>query len=177
MKRRQPGRDAPEEVAESLGEQLGQEFSSRTVMLHEAVAESLGLHSTDHKCLEHILREGGGEPVSARELADFTGLTSGAVTAIIHRLERAGYVQREPHPTDRRQVLVRPVLERAREIQEQFEPFREAWTKLCNSYSPRELALIQDFMARSIELLRHEALRIRAQRPRRQTPAKKGPRR
>ncbi len=63
------------------------ETSTETIMFHQAVADVLGLHITDHKCLDIIYRYGA---MPAGRLAELTGLTTGAVTGIIDRLEKSG---------------------------------------------------------------------------------------
>src|SRR3954469_22481009 len=69
----------------------------------QAVADALGLNRTDMRCADVLDREG---PVTAGRLAEATGLTSGAITTAIDRLERAGIARRRPDPGDRRRVLV-----------------------------------------------------------------------
>src|SRR5919201_431152 len=94
------------ELLQALG-MAGRELSAHTVMFHTAVVQRLHLHVSDHKAFDFILRRGPG---SAGELAKITGLTSGAVTGVIDRLEKAGFVERVPDPEDRRKVLVRSSL-------------------------------------------------------------------
>src|SRR2546428_12497931 len=76
--------------------------STATVLFHTAVAERLGLSATDHKYADLIARQG---PMTAGELADRTGLTTGAITGVLDRLEPAGGVRRERDPHDRRRVM------------------------------------------------------------------------
>src|SRR5204863_5276286 len=83
------------------------------ILFHQAVADRLGLHVSDLRCL-NILLEAGSVP--AGEIGERTGLTTGAVTRMVDRLERAGYVRREPDPTDRRRVIVSPVAGRVATI-------------------------------------------------------------
>ena len=64
-------------------------------MFHQAIADRLGLNVTDHKCIDLLLMKG---PLTAGELAGMTGLTTGAITAVIDRLEKAGFVRREDDP-------------------------------------------------------------------------------
>ncbi|MGI0044971.1 MAG: MarR family winged helix-turn-helix transcriptional regulator, partial [Nitrososphaeraceae archaeon] len=79
------------------------EMSTETIMFHQAVADTLGLHITDHKCLDLIHYYGA---MPAGRLGELTGLTSGAVTGTIDRLEQAGYVRRVNDPKDRRRTIV-----------------------------------------------------------------------
>src|SRR5918994_2391650 len=82
------------------------EMSTETIMFHQAVADELGLNITDHKCLDLIHRFGS---MPAGRLAELTGLTTGAVTGIIDRLEKAGYARRANDPNDRRRTIVEPI--------------------------------------------------------------------
>ena len=93
-----------EEIIEAINDKF-REMSTETIMFHQAVADILGLHITDHKCLDFIYRFGA---MPAGRLADLTGLTTGAVTGIIDRLEKAGYVRRISDPKDRRRTIVEP---------------------------------------------------------------------
>ena len=67
----------------------------RTVAFDEALAEHLGLNPTDLRCLELVIADPGMTP---SRLAELAGITSGAVTGVVDRLERAGYVTRRPTP-------------------------------------------------------------------------------
>jgi DNA-binding MarR family transcriptional regulator len=84
--------------------QLNHELASMMVLFHARIAEQLGLSGTDHKCLELVLRS--AEPLTAGRLAQLSGLSTGAVTGVIDRLERRGLVRRVRDPHDRRKVLV-----------------------------------------------------------------------
>jgi DNA-binding MarR family transcriptional regulator len=88
--------------------------------VHDAVAASLGISPVELRCLELLRLEPDASP---SRLADRAGLTSGAVTGILDRLEAAGFVRREPDAADRRRILVRPVPERIAEIDAVYESF------------------------------------------------------
>jgi DNA-binding MarR family transcriptional regulator len=138
----------------------GRQSSTVALLLHQAVADRLGLHPTDHKCAD-LLCQGG--PVTAGDLAERTGLTTGAVTAVIDRLEAAGYVRREADPADRRRVIVRVIPHRLRGVGRLFEPLAAAMAELCARYTDEELATILDFMNRSAEVARRHTLWLRRQ--------------
>ena len=70
----------------------------------EAAARHHGIHPTDFRCMGYLLAR--NEPASPREIIAYLGLTSGAGTALLDRLEKAGFVRRERHPKDRRSVLI-----------------------------------------------------------------------
>src|SRR6266581_7672060 len=84
-------------------------FANQTVLYTQAVAEQVGLNLTDLSCTGILTVEG---PVTAGRLAELTGLTTGAITGAIDRMERAGYVRRESDPNDRRRVVVVPIAEK-----------------------------------------------------------------
>src|SRR5260370_41496866 len=115
-------RESQHELVEEIVGRLARRHSTATVLFHHAVAERLELGPTDHKCLD-LLRERGALPGS--ELAAITGLTSGAITGVVARLERAGYLRREPDPHDRRKLILSPALERVRDIEDVFDPIRK----------------------------------------------------
>lgn len=150
--------------AHALGEEiigrLLRRFSTAAVLFHHALAERLGLGATDHKCLD-LLRERGA--MTGSELVAVTGLTSGAITGVVARLTRAGYVRREPDPEDGRKQIVSPVPERVREIHDVLEPMRDDAAELLDGFDARQLGAIAEFLARSTDVIyRHTAL-LRAQ--------------
>ena len=146
------------ELIAALG-MAGRELSAHTVMFHTAVAERMRLGLTDHKAFDFILREG---PVSAGQLAEITGLTTGAVTGVIDRLEKTGYVERVRDAADRRKVLVRPALTPARERQccQLFDSLGRSVDKVAAGYSDRELSVILDFMRHSAEMMHAETMKL-----------------
>ena len=117
--------------------------SGQGVLYSQAVAQRLGINSTDLECLDHIVLRG---PLSAGALAEATGLTTGAITGVIDRLERTGFARRERDPNDRRKVSVYAdpvVFER---IVPLFEPMQRAAVTAVSPYSDEELLL--DFFTR-----------------------------
>src|SRR5216684_4723718 len=89
-----------------VGDLLGKRLSTATIMFHAAVADRMGVSVTDAKCRSILLQLG---PMTAGALARHLGLTTGAVTGVIDRLERARLVRRVADPKDRRRVIVEPV--------------------------------------------------------------------
>ena len=125
----------------------GRRMGTRTVVFHAAVAERLGLNPSDHKCADLICHETG--PITAGRLAEVTGLSTGAITGVVDRLERAGFVSRVPDPEDRRRVVITGCDKRTPDMRHMFLPMMEGMAKLCDSYSNQELSLIAGFMQRS----------------------------
>src|SRR5215475_8697482 len=92
--------------------------SARGVLFSQAVAERTGINSTDLECLDFIVMRG---PLTAGELAEATGLTTGAITGVIDRLERAGVAQRQRDADDRRKVLVKVLPAALRRLEPLFK--------------------------------------------------------
>jgi len=134
-----------------------------TDKVDELVAELLGVNRTDARCLDILEQDGR---ISAGKLASSSGLSTGAVTAVVDRLERAGYVRRVPDPTDRRRVFVE-LTERAQELIWELmgRPMREAGRPLIDSYSDAELELLIEFQRRGREMQERHAEWLRAQTP------------
>jgi DNA-binding MarR family transcriptional regulator len=144
---------------------LGEEIraSQRAVdVVDDLVAELLGVNRTDARCLDILDQHGR---MSAGELARESDLSTGAVTAVIDRLERAGYAHRVPDPSDRRRVLVE-LTEFAREQMWELmgRPMREMTVPVMNHYSDAELELFLEFQrqGRAIQERHAEWLRQRA---------------
>jgi DNA-binding MarR family transcriptional regulator len=135
------------------------EMSTETIMFHQAVADVLGLHITDHKCIDLLHRFGA---MPAGRLGELTGLTTGAVTGIIDRLEQAGYVKRTNDPKDRRRTIVEPTRNRKleRKIEMIFMPLHQRMHKLLSSYTDNELAFLLDATTQLIEQTREESKKI-----------------
>lgn len=124
-------------------------MGAQSVIVSQTVAARFGLNTTDLECLDLIQLEG---EVPAGRLAAVTGLTSGATTALIDRLERAGYVERIDDPADRRRVLVRIRNGAIDEIARAYTPMHKRLFALWSGYSDAELALVEDFLDRSLAL-------------------------
>jgi len=133
-------------------------LSTQTVFFHQAAAKYLGLHITDHKCLDIVLGMGRA---TAGQLAELTGLTTGAITSVINRLEKAGFVRRAKDANDLRVVYVEPIPANLRPLGDIFGPLAEAMSALFARYSEDELRLILDYTERSIQVLAREAERLR----------------
>lgn len=128
---------------------LVRRMGAQSVIVSQTVAARFGLNTTDLEGLDLIQLQG---QVSAGQLATATGLTSGAVTALIDRLERAGYVERIDDPADRRRVLVRIREGAIVEIAKVYAPMQKRMFALWSQYSADELTAIEDFLTRSLEL-------------------------
>jgi DNA-binding MarR family transcriptional regulator len=133
-----------QQLLDSLEEQ-SRELSTRTVIFHHLIGERLGLNPTDHKCLDVIIRN--RTPMTASQLAEETGLSTGAITGVVDRLEKAGYVRRKRDQSDRRLVFINPLLDKAMaKLSPIFDPIKQASRSLYSKYSDEELAIILDFV-------------------------------
>jgi len=121
------------------------DVSGQGVLYSQAVAERLGMNSTDLECLDYILRE----PLTAGRLAELTGLTTGAITGVIDRLERLGLARRERDVQDRRKTLVRVLPSVLDRIAPLFEPMERSARSVLSKYGDDELALLLDFLTRA----------------------------
>ena len=144
----QRGRAAHARLIEQLGVQV-RRMGAQSVMTSQAVAARFGLHTTDLECLDLIFLRG---QASATELAQATGLTSGAITALIDRLERAGYIARFADPADRRRVLVRVDSQAIAPIASTYAPMQKRMVELWSTFSEAQLATVLEFVARSTDL-------------------------
>src|SRR2546421_169034 len=125
-------------------------MGAQSVLASETIAAIFGLHKTDLESLDLIYLKGGA--CSAGELARATGLTSGSTTALIDRLERAGYVAREDDPNDRRRQIVRIQSSAIKPIKAVYAPMQVEMVKLWTSYRAEDLEVIADFITRSTQL-------------------------
>ncbi|HEX3472707.1 MAG TPA: MarR family transcriptional regulator [Silvibacterium sp.] len=146
--------------AASQAENLGRELSNAVVFFHESIAAHLGMSAGEWRC--YVLLEEHGA-ITASRLAQLSGFTTGAITGIADRLERAGYLHREPNPEDRRSVILRPL--RLKETSAQtapiFDSLGRAMKRIAKRYNQRELEAIADYFRRTIRALHDETLKIR----------------
>jgi len=129
-------------------------------MFHQAIADRLGMNVTDHKCAGILARSG---PITAGELARRTGLTTGAITGVIDRLQQAGFARRARDSNDRRRVIIEPDSKRIeRRIVPLFDSMARAAARLCDRYTAQELTVILDFAVRSRAMAEEETRNLRA---------------
>lgn len=117
--------------------------SAMGVLISNAVAAKVGLSPVDLECLDYVAEHGS---VTAGEISKRSGLTTGAVTGLIDRLETTGFVRRKPSESDRRKVLVVAEGESIRRIEAMYLPVVDAMQKTVAAYTPAELELIARFL-------------------------------
>jgi DNA-binding MarR family transcriptional regulator len=124
----------------------------------QALADHLGVHRTDLRCLDLVFRHG---PLPAGRLARLLGLTPGSVTALVDRLVKADYVRRAPDPTHGRRVLIVPTERAARIVTELLrERLAEAHAELV-AFSDAELEAIVRFLRSATDRHERAAARLR----------------
>jgi DNA-binding MarR family transcriptional regulator len=143
--------------------ELEREFRKFGVQLgffDQAVAERLGLNRTDLHVVT-LLHEMGA--MTAGEIAHATSLTTGAVTAVIDRLEKSGYARRERDPADRRRVVVTLPTERRHQIAMILHPALHRSLDMYSELTEQELGLLLRFLRRAYPMLHGETAKLRAQ--------------
>ena len=130
---------------------LSQQYAYTSIQMHEAIGRKAGLSGTDHKYLGFLMEKG---QMTAGELSDLTGLTTGAVTGLIDRFEKKKLVKRQFAEDDRRKVFIKPNTEN---IMTLFVPlykeFRNKSEKLMASFSNKEIKIIETYFLKSIEIM------------------------
>jgi DNA-binding MarR family transcriptional regulator len=122
-------------------------------------AERLGLNRTDLHCINIIENSGG---LTAGELAAEAGLTTGAVTGVLDRLERAGYARRVPDPDDRRRVKLEVTPKFYSRAERIWGPVAAEWaTRLGGRFRAAELERVIEFLRTTSELSREHLERLR----------------
>lgn len=142
------------EVVEAVGR-----FQRATDLVDEAAAKYLGVNRTDLRCLGLLYARG---PMHAGRLGTAMGLSSGATTTAIDRLERAGYVRRLRVAEDRRVVKVELTSERGARVAEIYGPLVSEGAVELARYNDADLRLLRDFLAEGYRLQAGHAERIRA---------------
>jgi DNA-binding MarR family transcriptional regulator len=132
----------------------------------DVVAETMGINRTDMRCLDILQR---GEAMTAGDVARESGLTTGAVTAVLDRLERAGYARRVRDTEDRRRVLVEVVPEAFAGMGDFYGPLAEWTAAELGQYDDERLLFLRDFLRRAREFLEAHTDRVRREPRRRHT--------
>lgn len=143
---------------------LGRKMSTQTVFLHQAIAQSAGLNATDTKCVDLILRC-ENEHVTAGWLSQQSGLTTGAITHILDRLEKRNFIQRVRDTEDRRRIFIRVNPDSLKDLAPKYEAIGAAYMKVLEHYTDKELQFICDYLEKTSELSRQELSKLVASQP------------
>lgn len=159
-----PTPPSPDDDRDRLRAELvaaGRALGNSSAMLNHACAERLGIHATDWECVS-LLNEALPASLTAGQLAELTGLSTGAITGVIDRLESAGFVRRERDPADRRRVIVRLSPAKMVEVVPLFAGMLADMVALQQRYSEQDLAKFVELLTAAGDILRRHALAIRA---------------
>jgi len=126
-------------------------FIAGAILFNLKVAEDVGVNATDMQCMHVLALQGAATPT---ELAGWSRLTTGGITVVLDRLEKAGFIRREPNPKDRRSTIIRPVLPALAKFERIYRAKGQALAKALSAYSESELKIILDFFIRTNEASR-----------------------
>ncbi len=148
--------------------------SAQGVLFGQAVANMAGISGSDLDCLDFLNLEGR---VTAGRLAEVTGLTTGAITGVVDRLEKAGLVRRERDADDRRKVYIVTMPENVARIGRFYVPMQEVMQKLWSSYSEAELQLLLRFSTEGYKAVLEATERLKGliEEPKAKAPRKPAP--
>ena len=135
------------------------EFTSAVDVVNQMIAERMGVNRTDHRVLEVLNRKGA---MTAGDLATASHLTTGAVTAVVDRLEEVGFVRRVRDAKDRRRVLIERTPEGTKTSVRYYGPFVNRTFEAMSQYDVEQLTAIRDFMHDAAEITEEYAKELRA---------------
>jgi DNA-binding MarR family transcriptional regulator len=146
------------EILGELARELRQ-FTGLGTSFFRAVAAKVGMTVTDLQVIDFLDSAG---PMTAGQLADLTGLTTGAITGMINRLEEAGLVKRLSDPNDGRRVIVHLVRERdeMHTIDSHFASLERSWEDMASHYDDEQLASLVEFLKQSNMIARNEIVQL-----------------
>jgi DNA-binding MarR family transcriptional regulator len=150
-------KDSKAELMQEIGA-LARAGGVDTDLFDEAAAEVLGVNRTDLRVMDVLDRIG---PVTAGKLAEEAGLSPGAMTSAIDRLERVGYAKRVPDPSDRRRILVEYTPKAREKAMGIYMPLKQAFEKRMSRFTLEQLELIRDFYELALEVGQAERARLR----------------
>ncbi len=130
---------------------LSQHYAYASIQMHEAVARKAGLSGTDHKYLGFLIEKG---KMTAGELSQLTGLTTGAVTGLIDRFVQKKLVKRKFAADDRRKVIIEPDTAAIMALLAPlYKEFRAQSEQLIASFSSKEIKVIETYFAKAIAIM------------------------
>ncbi|WP_223599099.1 MarR family winged helix-turn-helix transcriptional regulator [Chryseobacterium sp. GVT01B] len=130
-------------------------YSDASIFMHEAIARKAGLSNADHKYLGLILKY---ESITAGEISKLTGLTTGAVTGLIDRLEKKELLKRQFIREDRRKVIIIPNLENSMKLLGPiFDELQQKTLTLIATFSQKEIESIERYFREATILMKETA--------------------
>jgi DNA-binding MarR family transcriptional regulator len=147
--------DAPTAVLQALRSYRAAEVATR-----RSTRDSMGMGETDLLALRYLLRaEAAGEQVGPKDLSRVLGITTASTTSLIDRLVRSGHVRREPHPTDRRSLVIAPTTATDTEVRATLGEMHRRMLAVAEEFSADESRVIVSFLRRMTETLNEQVER------------------
>ncbi|HFK5519846.1 MarR family transcriptional regulator [Elizabethkingia anophelis] len=126
-------------------------YSDASIFMHEAIARKAGLTGSDHKYLGLILQH---DQLTAGDISKLTGLTGGAVTGLIDRLEKKKLLKRQFTKDDRRKVIIIPNMENSMKLlQPIFSELQRKTTDLLATFSEKEIQIIKRYFTEATVIM------------------------
>lgn len=127
------------------------QYSDASVFMHEAIARKAGLSGADHKYLGLILQH---KELTAGDISKLTGLTTGAVTGLIDRLEKKKLLKRQLTKDDRRKVIIIPNPENSMKLlQPIFSELQQKTNNLIASFTEKEIEIIERYFLEATAIM------------------------
>lgn len=140
-------------MIDDIAVMLGRQFAAYTAACQVSLSEKMGIALADLKALDLVLEF---ESLPTGQLAQLMGISPGGATALINRLEAAGYVERARPPLDRRIIVIRPIKERCRPLLAERQAIAREVTLLARNFDTSQLEIIQRFLSQCLKALRHD---------------------
>lgn len=139
-----------QETVQSL-RALNRQYSDASLLMHEAIARKAGLSGTDHKYLGLLIQQGA---MTAGEFSKLTGLTTGAITGLVDRLEKRKLAKRKFDKDDRRKVIIIPDKANTMKLLKPiFSELDQKTTALVASFSNNELQVLQRYFRSALQIM------------------------
>lgn len=133
------------------------DYRAAETALRRSTRDSMGMGETDILALRYLLRvQASGKSAAPKDLSRFLGITSASTTSLIDRLVESGHVRREPHPTDRRSVVVVPTVESDNEVRLTLGGMHRRMMAVAEGLSAEDARVVVDFLRRMAEALEGE---------------------
>ena len=152
------GDEARQRLYEELTDEV-RKFQRSVDVMDEAACAIMGINRTDARAMDLLQQYGA---MTAGRLAEEAGLTSGGTTAVIDRLEKAGYARRKPDPSDRRRVLVEATEKSHRMAAELYGPLIEGRSRL-EAYRLEQVQAMVDFLRIATEITDKQSAKLRGE--------------
>lgn len=133
------------------------DYRNAEVATRRSTRDSMGMGETDILALRYLLRaRASNKAVVPKDLSNFLGITSASTTSLIDRLVGSGHVRREPHPTDRRSLIVVPTTESDTEVRATLGAMHRRMMAVAEQLTPEEAGIVITFLQRMREAIEPE---------------------